>query len=241
MNTAKRIIIILALLLSLLMPTLAAADWSASDANLALYEERYSSTVTDFKRIRYGAESNAVQTVKQQLHELGFFENRINTSFFRTLEIAARVFCQQMRIGTDGREVTPLMQAMLADSASLERAVSPAINIYTYSSTRDETKYLPFTYAQLQRTNVQKQSHVGLTGTVTHVANEGSVQYMAVVMEDRADRVIYLVYQPLPRTTRFQAGDSVSVFGVTQGMQSLPYEGMLEEQLVVQADRVGYK
>lgn len=223
-----------------LVPLAALADWSAPEANLAALEEQYAQAIPDYKRIRYGAESDDVQRVKQQLRDLGFFDNRINTSYFRTLEIAARVFCQQARIGGDGREITPLMQAMLADP-SAQRAVSPGINIYTYSSTRDETKFLTFTFAQLQRPNTRIDASVGIRGRVVGVSNEGSIQYMSMMMEDRADRIVYIVYQPLPRTTRFQAGDAVAVFGVTQGMQSLPYDGMREEQLLIQADRVGYQ
>ncbi|MDR1598703.1 MAG: hypothetical protein LBS11_02340 [Oscillospiraceae bacterium] len=225
---------------ALIPPRAVLADWSAPTANLAAYEELYAREIQDYKRVRYGMESADVQRIKQQLRDLGFFDNRINTSYFRTLEIAARVFCQQTRIGGDGREITPLMQAMLADPAA-QRAVSPGINIYTYSSTRDETKFLAFTYAQLQRPNTQREASVGVKGKVAGVNNEGSVQYISMVMEDRADRIIYIVYQPLPRTTRFQAGDAVAVFGVTQGPQSLPYDGMREERLVIQADRVGYQ
>ncbi|GHU70291.1 hypothetical protein FACS1894184_15540 [Clostridia bacterium] len=244
MKRYMRMFVILATLLILIIltisPGLAAADWSAPTANLALYEERYADAVSEYKRIRYGTENDTVQRIKQQLNELGFFDNRINTSYFRTLEIATRVFCQQMRIGVDGRDITPLMQAMLADPTT-QRAVSPGINIYTYSSTRDETKFLTFTYAQLQRPNTLQGASVGFTGTVKYVSNEGSIQYMAMTMEDRPDRIVYIVYLPLPRTTRFQVGDTVAVFGVTQGLQSLPYDGMRDEQLVVQAERVGYQ
>ncbi|MDR2657108.1 MAG: hypothetical protein LBB86_04705 [Oscillospiraceae bacterium] len=239
MKKLAAIIVIVAAVV-IVPPGITAADWSAPTANLAAYEAQYADVMTDYKRIRYGTESETVQRVKQQLRDLGFFDNRINTSYFRTLEIATRVFCQQMRIGGDGREITPLMQAMLADP-STQRAVSPGINIYTYSSTHDETKFLTYTYAQLQRPNTQRDASVGFTGTITYVSNEGSIQYMAMTMEGRSDWIIYLVYQPLPRTTRFQAGDAVAVFGVTQGSQSMPYDGMAEERLTVQADRIGYQ
>lgn len=215
--------------------------WGRSETdNLAKYEAIYGEAAKEYKRIRYGATNAQVEKVKQALTDLGFFTNRVNQSYYRTLEIAVRVFCQQLHLGGDGQTITPLVQAMLADPAGLPRAVSPAIDVYRYSESKEETQYVAYTYARLTRNNTLNQVPVAFIGTVAQAVEQGEAQVLAVQMENDADKRVYVRYEPLPRTTRFQAGDKVTVFGVTQGLQTLPYQGMGAECLLVQADRVGY-
>ncbi|MDR1569952.1 MAG: hypothetical protein LBS72_05635 [Oscillospiraceae bacterium] len=218
----------------------ARADWSAADENLTRYAEKYSEAAENYTKLRYGANNETIQRIKQQLHDLGYFDNRIDQNYGRTLEKASRVFCQQLRIGGGGEEISALMQAMLSDPQNMPYAISPGINIYNYSRYGDQSAYTPYTFAQLSRSNVRTQTQVGFTGRIGAVFNEGSVQYISLRMEDNADYTVYVVYQPLPRTTRFQVGDRVAVFGETQGTQSLAYEQMGSERLLVRADRVGY-
>jgi len=184
-----------------------------------------------------------VLRVKEALHELGYFENRMNPTYYRTLEVAARVFAQQMKLGgesKDGAEISPLMQAMLADWQNLPRAVCPNINIYLYSSTGDELQYLPFEWSRLQRSDTREGRSVGLQGVVGQVQDTGSLQLFVLWVGGDAARPVYVTYQPLPRTTRFQAGDKVAVFGVTQGFQAFEALGLDGEAVAVKADRVGY-
>lgn len=240
-NILCNIVVILVCVVCIAVPVIADADWSAADENLEFYTQKYGSiAAANYKRISYGAKNDTIQKIKEQLQALGFFDNRVDQNFGRTLEKASRVFCQQMRIGGGGMEITALMQAMLTDSRSMPQAISPGINIYSYSLYGDQSAYTPYTYARLTRSNVRSQAQVGFAGRVDAVENVGSVQYIMLRMEDNKDNIIYIVYQPLPRTTRFQAGDRVAVFGVTQGLQSFSYTGMTKERLVVKADRIGY-
>jgi len=224
-----------------LCPVLPALAWGASEtAHLAQYEAAYGEAASAYRRIRYGAENAQVQKVKQALEDLGYFANRVNQSYYRTLEIAVRVFCQQLQIGGDGREITPLVQAMLADPAGLPRAISPAIDVYVYSEEKEEAQYVAYTYARLMRGNTLNQVRVTFIGVVGQVVHQGEAQVLALRMENDAEKQVYVRYEPLPRTTRFQVGDKVTVFGTTQGLQALPNVGMDAERLLVSADRVGY-
>jgi len=218
----------------------ACAAWSAEDANLAHYESIYGQATAKYQRIKYGANGNNIQAIKEQLASLGFFANRINQSYFRTLEIASRVFCQQMRIGGDGSEISPLMQAMLADAANLPRAICPGIDIYGYSRDTNTTQYVPYTYAYLIRANTRQDVKVGFVGHVDAVYEMQGTQVLSLRLDADVEKQVYVTYTPLPRTTRFQAGDDVSVFGVTQGLQVFSYPGMEAEKLTIRADQVGY-
>lgn len=220
---------------------LSAFAWGTSETeNLAKYEAAYGEAASAYKRIRYGATSDQVEKAKQALEDLGYFANKVNQSYYRTLEIAVRVFCQQLHLGGDGREITPLVQAMLADPAGLPRAVSSAIDVYLYSEEQEEAQYVTFSYAQLMRNNTQNQTQVTFTGVVEQTVNQGEEQILMLQMENDSEKRVYVRYVPLPRTTRFQVGDKVAVFGMTQGLQALPYQDMDAECLLVQADRVGY-
>jgi len=234
----KRIIAVLIIIL--VFTGSVAADWSSPTDNKEYYTQKYGKAAQSYARIRYGAKSDAVQRIKEQLNSLGYFDSRIDQNYGRTLEKASRVFCQQLRISGGGEEISALMQAMLSDPQNIPRAISPGINIYNYSRDGDQTAYTPYTFARLSRTNVRSQAQVGFQGQITSLTNEGSIQYIALRMEDNADRIVYIIYQPLPRTTRFQQGDRVAVFGVTQGIQSFSYASMRTQRLTVKADRVGY-
>ena len=215
--------------------------WGTSETeNLARYEAEYGEAAEGYKRIRYGATSAQVEEIKQALADLGYFANRVNQSYYRTLEIAVRVFCRQLHIGGDGQTITPLVQAMLDDPAGLPRAVSPAIDVYLYSEEKEEAQYVAYTYARLTRNNTLNQVAVTFCGVIEQAMNQGSAQVLTLQMESDAEKRVYVQYEPLPRTTRFQAGDKVTVFGVTQGLQAMPYPGMDAERLLVRADRVGY-
>lgn len=218
----------------------ALADWSSSTARLADYTAVYGDAAESYKAIRYGAESAQVAAVKTSLSSLGYFPFAISNNYNRSLERAARLFATQMRIGGDGREITPLMQAMLADAANLPPAISPVINTTPYTSDPDSGGYVPYTYARVSRTNVREDTHIGFDGTITAWTREGDTCRYAVQMENDPQKVLYVTYRPLPRTTVFQPGDRVSVLGVTQGLASYPYPGMTNEALTVAADRVGY-
>lgn len=230
-----------ALLLAVcLLPIGAAlADWSAPDANLSYYEGLYGEASESYRRIRYGNEGETVAEIKQKLMDLGYFANKIGNTYHRTLETAIRVFAGQLRLGGDGQEVTPLMQAMLADSANLPQAISPAIDVSAYSW-EENTTFTAYTYARVTRTSVQQDTSVGFSGRITTVVDGGDTFHYVVEMESDPEKVVYVSYQPLPRTTRFQLGDEVTVFGVTQGLQTLTFTGMTAEQLLVKADRIGY-
>ncbi len=235
---AKRLLA--GLLSVLLLPAIASADVTPKDANLAKYQEQYGEASAEYKRLRYGAEDGAIVGIKEALATLGYFPHRASANYYRTLEIAMRVFYQQMRIGGDGTEITPLAQAMLVDAASLPEAISPVIDVGPYSWDPDSGNYTAYTYARVSRSGVASGTSVGFAGQITATARDGAKYYCAVQMEGDPAKVVYVAYQPLPRTTVFQAGDSVAVFGVTQGQQSLPYEAMSATALLVSADRVGY-
>lgn len=216
------------------------ADWTGPEANLAAYEKEYGEASEAYKLIKYGAESEAVGKIKEILSDLGYFGNRLSNNYYRTLETAVRVFAGQLRIGGDGSEITPLMQAMLADPGNMPRAISPAIDVYAYSWEPTGNTYDAYTYSRITRKGVQEDAMVGFSGRIAFSTSDGGVHYYAVEMEEDAEKLVYVSYAPLPRTTVFQTGDSVAVFGVTKGLQSLSYEGMEEEVLLVTADRVGY-
>lgn len=238
MRKTKKAALLLALLLLLQAPAL--ADWTAPDANLAHYQETYGEASELYTRIRYNAQGSEVADIKQKLTELGFFAQRITENYYRTLETAVRVFATQLRIGGDGSEVTPLMQAMLADAASMPRAISPAIDHFTYGWEANSTSYAAYTYQQLTRSSVSPGTKVGFQGSITAAQNDGGVWHYTIAMENNPERTLHVTYQPLPRTTVFQTGDAVAVFGVAQGAQSAPIEGMETPALTVAADRVGY-
>ncbi|MDR2505209.1 MAG: hypothetical protein LBD16_03790 [Oscillospiraceae bacterium] len=233
------ILLALAIIVSL-FANAALADWSSPSANQALYEAQYAEQIDSFTRLRYGSESAVVKRVKQQLSDLGFFTGRIDENYGKTLVKASAVFCQQMRITGGGNEISQLVQAMLADPSSMPRAISPGINIYEYSRSGDQSAYAPYNYAQMTTKNKQAQANVGFSGSVVNIVNVGSVQYMILKMLTD-EQIVYVTYQPLPRTTRFQVGDTVAVLGETNGFGSLEPEGFAQERLCVTAVRVGYK
>lgn len=218
----------------------ASAEWTAPDANLALYQERYGEASEGYKRIRYGAEGDNIAAIKEALSELGFFPYRISNNYYRTLEAAVRIFAGQLRIGGDGSEITPLMQAMLADSANLPRAVSPLIDVYEYSWEPNANTYTPYTYARVTRSSVVQGVKVGLSGKVVAIHGTGGTYTYAIEMENDPEKTVYATYQPLPRTTVFQPGDEVTLFGTTQGEQSFAYAGMAGSAVTIAADRIGY-
>lgn len=230
----------LTLCLALTSACYALADWSAPTAQLDAYTAAYGDAAEGYKVIRYGAESAQVATVKAALATLGYFPFSTSNNYNRSLERAARLFATQMRIGGDGREITPLMQAMLADAANLPPAISPVVNTANYTSDSESGGYIPYTYARITRTSVQQDVSVGFDGTISAWILIGNTHYYAVQMDNDPQKVLYVAYQPLPRTTVFQPGDSVSVLGVTQGLQSYPYPGMADAALTVAADRIGY-
>lgn len=231
-----------ALLLAILMLTTitAHADWTTPEANLAHYQELYGEASEGYTRIRYNAQGPEVADIKQKLTELGFFAQRVTENYYRTLETSVRVFATQLRIGGDGSEVTPLMQAMLADTANMPHAISPAIDHFTYGWEANSTSYTAYTYQQLTRSSVTQGTRVGFQGKITAAKSSGGVWHYAITMENTPERVLYVTYQPLPRTTVFQSGDTVTVFGVTDGDQASPIEGMETPALTVAADRIGY-
>lgn len=226
--------------LCLLLGSVAVADWTAPDANLSQYEEQYGQAAESYRRIRYNDSSEQVAAIKQTLAGLGYFPYRVSNNYYRTLQTAIRVFAGQMRIGGDGSEITPLMQAMLANPSALPQAISPVIDVYEYGWEPNSSTYTAYTYARVTRTSVQQSTKVGFEGRIQSAQQSGGIWYYTVIMENDPEKMIYVSYSPLPRTTVFQAGDSIAVFGVTQGMQSLPYTGMSASLLLVAADRVGY-
>lgn len=242
MNT-KRLAAVLAALLALAAAIPAVADWSGAQDNLSKYEALYGGDAEGYKAIRYNAQSSQVSKVKEALAQLGFFPYKISDNYYRSLEASIRVFAGQMRIGGDGSEITPLMQAMLADSANLPKAISPVIDVSEYSWEPDSssTSFTPYSYQRLNRTSVQNGTKVGFQGRIVASVYSGAVCYYAVQLDSSdADSRVYVTYEPLPQTTVFQTGDQVAVFGTTAGSQGLGYEGMQEAALNVRADRVGY-
>lgn len=235
-NTVGLVLFLALALLS--VPAL--GDYTAADANLTMYEERYGEASAAYRRIAYQDEGSRVADAQEKLASLGFYANTVNGRYGIMMETAVRVFCQQLRIGGDGREITPLMLAMLADTGNMPKALSPAINIFDYSYEQDSTQYVAYAYDRLTRASVAAGTKVSFSGQVTAVVSEGDRQTLRLQMEDSAEKIVYLTYEPLPRTTRFQAGDQVTVFGATQGTRALAYDGMETEQLVVAADRIGY-
>ncbi len=235
----KRVMAVL-LAAALLLGGAALADFTSPTANLTQYQAQYGEASAAYKTIKYGESGARITALKEALSGLGYFANRASENYYKTLEIAIRVFCQQMRIGGDGQSITPLAQAMLADAANMPRALSPALDIFAYSWEPNGTDYTPYTYARVTRTGVRTDTKVGFTGKIVITAANGATQYCLVQMEDDPAKIVYVSYQPLPHTTVFQAGDSIAVFGVTQGQQALSYSGMQAIALLVKADRVGY-
>lgn len=227
------------LLAALMLAGTAAADWSEPDENLARYEAQYAEASEAYKRIRYNAESADIAKIKEALAKLGYFPYTISEKYHRTMVASLRVFVGQMRLGGDGNEITPLMQAMLADSASLPAAISPVIDVSDYMWEKEaDTMY---TYARLTRASVQTDTKVGFAGRVAACQTDGAAYWYAVEMESDPEKVVYVTYSPLPRTTVFQPGDSVAVFGTTRGEQSFAWARMDQPALTVEADRIGYK
>lgn len=230
------------LLACLLLGTgLAYADWTAPDANLAAYEAQYGEAAEEYKAIRYGADGEAIATAKETLAAFGFFPYKVSNNYYRTLETALRVFETQLRLGGDGSTLSPLVQAILADKANLPRAISPAIDVYDHSWEPDGKSFTAYTFARLSRTGVQTDTRVGFYGVITAMASASGDYTYCVQLEDDPEKIVYVTYEPLPRTTVYQVGDAVAVFGVTQGEQSFDaYLGMETPALLVKADRVGY-
>lgn len=228
------------LMLLLLTPVIALAGWTSDTEHLSYYEDIYGEASEQYKTIKYGASGQNIVAIKETLASLGFFPYRASENYYRTLQAAIQAFCQQLRIGGDGQEITPLMQAILADSKNLPKAISPAIDIYAYSWESDSTQYISYTYARIMRSSVRTDTKVGFSGKLVSVVESGGVQHCVVEMENDPEKRVYVTYQPLARTTVFQPGDEIAVFGVTQNLQTLSYEGMDEEHLMVAADRVGY-
>lgn len=224
----------------LLAATCASADWTAPDANLAHYQSLYGEASEGYARVRYNAKGPEVTDLKEKLTALGFFAQRITENYYRTMETAVRVFATQLRIGGDGSEVTPLMQAMLADPANMPQAVSPAIDHFTYGWEANSAGYIAYTYQQVTRSSVADGTRVGFQGKITAAENSDGAWHYVVEMENNPERVLYVDYRPLPRTTVFQPGDAVAVFGVTQGTQAAPVAGIEGSALLIAADRVGY-
>lgn len=224
----------------LLLSGTALADWTAPDANLYDYEDRYGEASEEYKTIQYGDESETIGKIKETLSLFGYFANRTSNTYYRSLQTAIQVLQTQLRIGSgDGREITPLIQAIIADVSNMERAISPAIDTSAYSW-EESTTYTAYTYTRLMRGSVRTDTMVGFTGEIMLSAPDGKGYHYAVRMEDDPEKMIYVAYEPLPRTTVFQPGDIVSVFGVTQDEQTLSHEGMDEPALMVKADRIGY-
>lgn len=228
------------LLALLLLSGQALADWTAEDANVERYTQQYGAASEQYKRIRFNAEGERIVEIKEALASLGYFPYRISDNYYRTLEVAVRVFAGQMRIGGDGSEITPLMQAMLADSAAMPKAVSPLIDVSAYAWESSGNHNTWYTYARLTRSSVLTDTQVGFVGTVALCAVDGGQYRYVIVMEKDTEKAIYVTYQPLPRTTVFQEGDSVIVFGTTRGEDSFAQAGMSKTALHVQADRIGY-
>lgn len=216
------------------------ADWTAPEANLADFEARYGEQAARYKLIRYGEKGAKITELKDALANLGYFGHRNSENYYRTLAVAVRVFCAQMRIGGDGQSITPLVQAMIADAANMPKAISPGIDVFAYAYEPNGTDYTPYTYARLTRAAQRGRTQVGFSGKIVSTASAGGAQYCAVEMEQDPAMVVYVVYTPKPRTTVFQAGDTVSVFGFTAGEQSFPYPNMAASATTVSADKVGY-
>lgn len=218
----------------------ALADWSEPDANLAHYEALYAEASEEYKLLKYGDEGASVAKIKETLTALGYYTTRVSNNYYRTLEVAVRVLATQLRIGGDGREISPLLQAMIADTAKLPRAISPVIDVSQYSW-EEGSAFVPYTYTRITRSSVQKDAPVGFSGIITDATSKGNTYYYIVEMENDPEKRVYVTYQPLPQTTVFQPGDEVTVFGVTQGTQANAGEGAeTPTLLVIKADRVGY-
>lgn len=229
-----------ALLCLCLLPAIAAADWTSPSANATAYEAQYGEAAEAYKAVRYGTESARVSDAKAALASLGYYPHSPNNNYNRTFQRALRLFLTQMRIGGDGEELTPLVQAMLADAANLPRALSPAINTSEYTADAETSGFTAYTFTRLSRSGVQQDTKVGFQGIIVGWSLDASVCHYVLEMGENPERRVYVRYTQLPRTTVFQPGDSVMVFGVTQGEQALPYEGMETPALLVQAERIGY-
>lgn len=229
-----------ALLATAMLCGAAAADWTAPDANLIPYAEKYAEAASEYRRLEYGATGSRIVEIKNALNALGYFPFRASEAYSRSLEVAMRLFYQQMRLGGDGRIITPLAQAMLLGGDTMPKAIAPAIDLSVYSWEPNGSAFTPYTYARVTRTSVREDVQVGFSGTLVAVAKSGGTYFYAVQMEDRAERIVYVSYTPLPRTTQFQTGDAVTVFGVTQGLATPGFDGMQTEALLVRADQVGY-
>ncbi len=234
----KRIVALLLGLLLIACPAL--ADWSSPTENLAGFDAQYAEQLEQYKQIKYGEKGAKVTQIKETLSELGYYANIVSDNYYRTLEVAVRVFARQMKIGDSGQLITPLMQAMLADKAAMPRVIVPGINVFTYSYNPNGNDYTAYTFSQLTRANAQQDAKVGFSGVLLSATKVGAAQYCAVQLENDAKRIVYVAYEPLPRTTVFQPGDTVAVFGVTQGEQTFTYDGMTEAAPFIRADRVGY-
>lgn len=231
---------ILAILLLGLAAAPALADWTPPEANLAHYRAEYGDAAENYRTIRYNASGQEITEIKEALTGLGFFAQRVTDKYLRTLETAVRVFAGQLRIGGNGSEITPLMQAMLKDAENMPRAISPAIDHFQYGWEQSTSSYAPYTYQRLTRSSVLTNTQVGFTGRIDRAVRTGGDFAYSIVMEGDPDQVVYVTYAPLPRTTMFQSGDVVAVFGVTQGEGSLPHTGMETPLLTIAADRIGY-
>lgn len=230
---------LLALILALVMLCASSlADFSELGEMNDYYIEKYTEAAKKYGRLRYGMVDKAVKVVKQQLKDLGYYNNRIDENYGKTLIKASRTFCQQLRIDGGGEGISPLFQAILADKDNVPYAISPAINIYTYSRYGDETVYTPFTFQQVSKAKAGVS--VGINGTIVSVVNQNTKQYYVVRMAGGDSNLVYVEYEPAPRTTRFQAGVRVAVFGKVNGGGSYEYDGMGDTRVVIVGDRVGY-
>lgn len=223
-----------------LSATAAIADWTEADANLAYYERLYGEASEAYKTLKYGNESDAIGQIKETLSLLGYFPGRMSNTYYRSLETAVRVLATQLRIGGDGREITPLLQAIIADTANLPRALVQAIDVTAYSWEESKSAYTAYTFARLSRSGVRTDTNVGFAGEILLSVFDAKGYHYAVQMEDDPEKIVYVTYNPPARTTVFQPGDRVSVFGVTKGEQSLTHDGMEKPALLVSADRIGY-
>lgn len=226
-----------ALLLCLLVASALASGWAQPGANQALYEEKYAEAKADLRAIPRGAANKQVRRFIDALTSLGYYVNRKDIDYGKTLEEAKRVFCLQMGVRDTPDVISPLVQAMLLDAGNMPRAHIQMLDVYDYSYDSTRALFTPYTYGQLSGAKINKK--VCFVGAVAGVSRGDAMHYM-LRMDGDDTRVVFVRHNRAALTTIFQPGDTVAVLGVYDGVKAdarFPANG---ERPVVLADMIGF-
>lgn len=207
-----------AFLLALLLCTATALAATYTE-NVDYYTEKYGDDFSLYRDWTSGAKDSRITKAGERLKELGYYNiaKVTNDSITNTMALSISLFCQQMGIGGEGKELSKLTQAVLF-SGDAQPALFPPPYEKNYSY-EQEGKLTVFTLRNLQR--LKAGDRCSLRGTVAEIVkvDERNVT-LRIELEGTTDAV-RVNYRYPERSSRFMVGDKVLAFGTmadpTQG------------------------